>query len=202
MSLVKFVERVQRQHWCHNLNVYSGINPRCVQNVVIFRDAGLSSSWWYAWHKSSLEKIQAPLSSVETDSRVGTGCLVRLMVVFAARILTHIRILLSCLGAITAGETHSVGVFSGTFSMMSSCSNLYISSSTLWRRWKDIRRRGCATGLTVSSMDNVTCLSFSLPSPRNTAACLSRICWRFSSLVGDYTCGGGTEVLGMVLLFS
>ena len=85
-----------------------------MQKVAIVRDSGLSSSWWYAWHmRSSFEKNEAPFSSMETDSRVGIGCLVRLMTVFASRIL------LFCLGTITTGETHSVGVFSGIFSMMS-----------------------------------------------------------------------------------
>ena len=98
-----------------------------MQKVVIFRDSGLSSCWWYAWHRSSFEKNEAPLSSMETDSRGGIGCLVRLMAVFATRISTHSRILLFCSGTITTGETHSVGVFSGILSMMSSCSNFLLS---------------------------------------------------------------------------
>ena len=65
---------------------------------------------------SSFEKNEAPLSSMETDSRVGIGCLLRLMTVFATRISTHREILLFCLlGTITTGETHSVGVLSGIF---------------------------------------------------------------------------------------
>ena len=76
----------------------------------------------------------APLSSRETASTVGIGCLVRLIAVFAARISPHNRMLLSCLGTITTGETQSVGVSSGIFSMTSSRSNFFISLSTLWRK--------------------------------------------------------------------
>ena len=60
-----------------------------------------------------------PLSSRETDSRVGMGCLVCLMAVLATCISTHCRMLLFRLGTITTGETHSVGYLSGIFSIMS-----------------------------------------------------------------------------------
>ena len=71
-----------------------------MQNVVIFSDSGISSNWWHACHRSSLEKNEAPLSSRETDSRVGMGCLVRLMAVLATRISTHSLMLLFRLGTI------------------------------------------------------------------------------------------------------
>jgi hypothetical protein len=64
---------------------------------------------------------------METYCRVCIGCLVRLMAVL------------------------SVDVFSGIFSMISSCSNFFISFSTFRRRWNGILRWSCATGVTAIS---------------------------------------------------
>ena len=69
---------------------------------------------------------------MESDSRVGVGCLVRLMAVFAAHmhINAQTNFIVLLIGMLTTGEIHSVGVFSGTFSMISSCSSQFISYST------------------------------------------------------------------------
>ena len=69
----------------------------------------------------------APLRSRETAPTVGIGCLVRLIAVFAARISPHNRMLLSCLGTITTGETQSVGVSSGIFSMIYILALIFVS---------------------------------------------------------------------------
>ena len=72
---------------------------------------------------------------------------------------------------------------SGIFSMMSSRSNLYISCSTFQHKWNGVWRCGCATGEMALSMTGWTCLFFCVPSPRNTGACLSRMCARFLSFI-------------------
>lgn len=87
--------------------------PRWVANVIISRDSGESSIWWYACLRSILLKTVAPTKSGDKSSIVGIGCFSFLIASLAHLISTHIHTSPFGLGAGTIGDTHFDGPVTG-----------------------------------------------------------------------------------------
>lgn len=134
-----------------------------MENVVICRDVGSNSSWWYPQFKYVFEKNLAPLSACITLSTVGVRCLSHSMAWFGILMSTQIRTASGSFGFRTGtiGEIHRVGP--STFSMMLSSSKCCSSASIRFLTWKGTLLWGCVTGGTSFFMCSLTWNYFNLP---------------------------------------
>ena len=142
-------------------------SPRCVDNVVMYRELCSNSSWLYPWFKSSLLNIAGPLRSFTSSVIVGVMWRSLTIASFAWRMSTQTRIWPSLLGfgTTTSGDTH--GVAPSILSITPSSSSRFNSCSSCFRTWNGILLCGCAIGFTVSSICSLTLKFLSLPRPWN-----------------------------------
>lgn len=111
--LIHFRDTTNTKH-----NPLVSIKNLSVTKVVISRDSGFNSIWWYAQVTSSLLKIVLEFISCKSSSTVGIGWRTLLTAVLAWCMSTHnLMSSTECFGTHTKGETHEHG--SSLRSMMS-----------------------------------------------------------------------------------
>ena len=141
-----------------NISLLYRYNPLWVANVVISRDSGSSSIWWYPHFKSIFENTLAPFIFSSTSSTVGIGYQPRSMDLLASRISKQIRTSPSDFGTITTGLSHGVGPSTG--SIMSCSNNCHTFLSIFGRIWNGCLFMWHATGFTSLFRWMVTFRSF------------------------------------------
>ena len=144
-----------------NINLLYRYNPLWVAKVVISRDSGSSSIWWYPHFKLIFENTLAPFIFSSTSLTVGIGYRPRSLDLLASRISKQIRTWPSDFGTTTTGLSHGVGPSTG--SIMSCSNNCDTFLSIFGRIWNGCLLTWHATGFTSLFRWMVTFRSFSFP---------------------------------------